>query len=90
MDREIMMSDGEKKEEDDWNGNRTYAAFADAHRLGAPLVANGALEFKEPRVRQISKPPIGRVVHSHLLGSIKNQGNRKQPKKCLAGESHLP
>jgi len=75
-----------------WNGNRTYAAFTDAHRLGAPLVANGALEFKEPRVRQISEPPIGRVVHSHLLRKRqKNRTTRVEKRLArakLAGESH--
>lgn len=79
------MSDGEREEENKWDGNRTYAAFADAHRFGAPLVANGALKFKEPRVRQISEPPIGRVVHSHLLGQRQKSG---QQGSKSAGESH--
>ena len=87
------MSDGGREEANGWDGNRTYTAFADAHRLGAPLVANGAFEFKEPRVRQISKPPIGRVVHSHLLRKRqKNRTTRRVEKRLarakLAGESH--
>jgi len=72
----------EREEEDGWNGNRTYAAFADAHRLGAPLVADGALEFKEPRVRQISEPPIGRVVHSHLLRQRQKSGQEEESKSA--------
>ena len=62
-------------------GNGTYAAFTNAHRLGAPLVANGALEFKEPRVRQISEPPIGRVVHSHLLGAARQKKQEQQEER---------
>ena len=65
-------------------GNRTYAAFANAHRFGAPLVANGALEFKEPRVRQISEPPIGGVVHSHLLGAARQKKLQEQEPKSAS------
>lgn len=47
-------------------GEGTYTTFAHAHRLGTPFVVNGALELEEPRVCQVPKPPVGRMVHSDL------------------------
>jgi hypothetical protein len=63
--------------ENEWG---TYAAFAHAHRLAAPLVANCALELEEPRMRQISEPPIGRMNHSHLQKHQRE--NIKNIEKC--------
>ena len=45
---------------------RTYAAFAHAHRLCAPFIVNGTFELQEPRMRQISQPPIGRMFYCDL------------------------
>jgi len=46
--------------------DRTYSTFAHPHRLRAPFVADGTLELEEPRMCQISQPPIGRVLDRKL------------------------
>jgi hypothetical protein len=63
-------------------GGGTYAAFAHAHRLAAPLVVNCALQLEEPRMRQISEPPIGRMIHSHLNKQHQKKNQIKKSKKC--------
>ena len=45
----------------------TYAAFAHAHRLNAPFVVNRTFELQEPRMRQISQPPISRMFYCDLI-----------------------
>ena len=45
---------------------RTYAAFAHPHRLCAPFIVNGTFELQEPRMRQISQPPISRMLYCDL------------------------
>ena len=44
----------------------TYTTFTHTHWFGAPFIVNGALELEKPWVRQITEPPIGRMIHIHL------------------------
>lgn len=61
MVKEEFSEGGERRK-----GEGTYTTFAYAHRLSTPLFVNGALKFEEPRMCQVAKPPIGRVVHIDL------------------------
>ena len=71
----------------------TYAAFADAHQLGAPLVANGALEFKEPGyVRsQSHQSAVWSIVTAPTRQRQKNQRQQEAAEEVLAaGNLILP
>jgi hypothetical protein len=59
-----------------------YTAFSYAHQLGTPLIVNGMFELKESRMHQITKPPIGRMIHSDL--SSQRQGTPTRMKhNCI-------
>ena len=59
----------------------TYTTFAHPHRLGTPLVRNGTLKLEEPRVRQVTKPPIGRVVYIDLSSQYNVNKKKRNSKK---------